>query len=50
MENHTREAFWSVGHTAIQGHSRGKGPSYQPWTRTYIYVGVCIWGGGGGGW
>lgn len=41
MEIHTSEACWSVGHTTLQGHSRGRGPSYQPCTCTHIYVGVC---------
>lgn len=42
MEIYTCGACWSVGHTTVQGHSRGRGLSYQPCTCTHIYVGVCI--------
>lgn len=49
MEIHTSGACWSAGHTTIQGHSRGRGPPYQPRTCTHIYVGVCICGGERGG-
>jgi len=41
MEINTTGACWSVGHTTIQGHRRGKGPSYQPCTCTYTYY--CMW-------
>lgn len=42
MEIHTSGACWSVGHTTIQGHNRGRGPSYQPGTCTHISVCVCV--------
>ena len=38
MEIHTSGACWSVGHTTVEGHSRGRGPSYQRGTCTHIYV------------
>lgn len=50
MEIHTSGACWSVGHTTVQGHRRGRGPSYRPLhMHTHIYcmrvcasAGVCV--------
>lgn len=40
MEIHTSGACWSVGHTTVEGHSRGRGPSYQP-AHAHTSMWVC---------
>lgn len=35
-------ACWSAGHTSVQGHRSGRGPSYQPCTCTHIFVAVRV--------
>ena len=41
MEILTIGACWSVVHTTVQGHSRGRAPSYQSDTSMWVCVCVC---------